>query len=54
LGWVDVASFSEMCRFLGDVSVVASSVQFRKYREKRELTADEFIDLLRLIKGYVK
>jgi hypothetical protein len=54
LGWVDVSSFSEMCKFLGDVPVVASSVQFRKYREKRKLTVDEFIELLRMIKGYVK
>ncbi len=55
LGWVDVVSFGEMCRLIGEeVTVVAGSVQFGKYRERRELTADEFIELMRMVKGLVR
>lgn len=53
IGRVDVSSFSETCELLKGFPVVASTVQFRKFREKRELTADEFIELLRTVKSYV-
>ena len=52
-GTVEVTSFKETCRLLEKVPAVASTMQFKKYREKCELTADEFIGLLRTIKSCV-
>lgn len=53
LGILDVRSFEEMCEEVGKIPVLAGTPMFEKYRRKRELTADEFIELLRTIKSYV-
>jgi len=53
LGFVDVPGFKETCELVGRVPVVAGMPMFEKFRMKRELTADEFIELVRVVKGYV-
>ena len=51
-GIVEVTSFKETCGFIEETPVLATTPEFKKYREKRELTADEFINLYRVIKHY--
>jgi len=53
LGFVDVPGFRETCEQVGQIPVLAGTSMFGKFRRKRELTADEFIELVRLIKGCV-
>jgi len=53
LGFVDVPGFEETCELAGRVPVLAGTSMFEKYRKKKELTADEFIELVRIVKGYV-
>jgi len=53
VGIVDVPSFKEMCEKIGEIHVLASTSMFEKFRRKRKLTADEFIELLRTIKRYL-
>lgn len=54
LGIVDVTSFSETCEFIEGIPVLAITPEFKKYMERRELTADEFINLYRIIKSYIQ
>jgi len=53
LGFVDVPGFKETCDHVAQIPVLAATPMFEKFRRKRELTADEFIELMRMIKGYV-
>jgi len=53
LGFVDVPGFEEMCELVGRFPVVAGTSMFGRFRMKRELTVDEFIELVRVVKGYV-
>ena len=50
LGIVDVTRFEETCKFIEKIPFLATTPEFKKYRERRELTADEFINLYRIIK----
>jgi len=52
LGITEVASFNETCRFIEKIPVLATTHEFKKYQEERELTPDEFINLQRTIKSY--
>lgn len=49
---VEVTSFKETCEFIEKIPLIATTLEFKKYREKKELTADEFINLCRIIKKY--
>ena len=53
LGIVDVPSFEETCGQIGKISVLSRMPMLEKYRKKKELTTDEFIELLRAIKSYL-
>jgi len=53
LGIVDVPSFEETCEQVGKVPVLAGTSMFEKFRRKRELTVDEFIELMRATKKYL-
>lgn len=51
LGIVNVTSLEETCASIEkNASFLAATPQFKKYKEKKELTPDEFIKLYRLIK----
>jgi len=49
---VEVTSFKETCEFIEKIPSIATTLEFKKYKEKKELTADEFISLHRIIKNY--
>jgi len=49
---VDLTSFKETCQAIEKIPLLATTPEFKKYREKRELTPDEFINLYRLIRCY--
>jgi predicted nucleotidyltransferase len=52
LGIVEVTSFQETCRLVEGIPYLASTPEFKKYKEKKELTPDEFINLNRIIRRY--
>jgi len=54
LGILEITSFGETCEQMGKVPEVAGTSSFKKYRAKRELTADDFINLYRIIKKSIK
>lgn len=54
LGTVDVASFKETCESVEKIPALSASRGFQKYREKKELTADEFIELHKVVKNEVQ
>ena len=54
LGIVEIASFSETCKRIDRFPNVAETSSFKKFKAKRELTADDFIDLHRIIRKRAK
>jgi len=55
LGIVNVTSLEETCAYIEKNALfLAATPQFKKYKEKKELTPDEFIKLYRLIKSHNK
>jgi len=54
LGRVDVASFAETCELVEKIPFLSTTSEFKKYKEKKELTPDEFINLYRIIKSYTE
>jgi len=52
LGIIEVTSFNETCRLIEKIPFLATTPEFKKYKEKNELTTDEFINLQRTIKSY--
>jgi len=52
LGITEVTSFNETCRLVEGIPFLATTPQFEKYKQKKELTPDEFIDLNRTIRRY--
>jgi len=52
LGIVNVPSFNETCKFIEKIPILATTPEFKKYSEEKELTPDEFINLNRIIKRY--
>jgi len=50
LGIVEIAGFDETCKRIDKIPDVASTSSFKKYKAKKELTADDFTDLHRIIK----
>lgn len=51
LGVTDVTSFERTCELIKEISVLATTPGFSKYRQKKELTPDEFINLKRIIQS---
>lgn len=51
-GIVDLTSFKDTCENIEKMVFLATTPEFKKYKEKKELTADEFINLYRLIERY--
>jgi len=51
LGILDVGNFEETCAYIAKIPSLAATVEFKKYRAKQELEADEFINLYRIIKS---
>jgi len=49
-GIVEITSFGETCKHIHRFSNVAETSSFKKFKAKRELTPDEFINLHRMIK----
>jgi len=54
LGILEITSFSETCGHIDKIPEVAGTPSLKKYRAKRELTADDFINLCRIIKKSTK
>lgn len=54
LGIVKITSFDETCEHINKIPDIARTSSFKKYRAKRELTADNFIALHRIIKNLIK
>jgi len=52
LGIVEVTSFKETCELVEKIPFLAITPEFEKYKEKKELTPDEFINLNRIIRRY--
>jgi predicted nucleotidyltransferase len=52
LGIAEATSFQETCQLVEGIPYLASTPEFEKYKEKKELTPDEFINLNRIIKSY--
>jgi hypothetical protein len=50
LGIVDVPDFDETCKRIEEIPSLAASEPFQRYKAKKELTPDEFINLNRSIK----
>lgn len=49
MGITEVTSFRETCKFAGQTPLLAGTAQLAKYRERKELKADEFLDLQRMV-----
>jgi predicted nucleotidyltransferase len=54
LGILKITSFGETCEHIGKIPEIAGSSVFKKYKAKKELTADDFINLRRTIKKLTK
>jgi hypothetical protein len=54
LGMVDNPSYEETCKRIKEIPEISKRPSFRKYRAKKELTADDFIDLQKVIKKLTK
>jgi len=52
LGISEAVSFKETCELIEGIPFLAITPEFGKYREKKELAPDEFINLYRIIKRY--
>jgi len=52
LGIAEAVNFGETCELIEGIPYLASTPEFKKYKEKKELTPDEFINLNRIIKKY--
>ena len=52
LGIVDVPDFRRTCELVAEIPPLATTQGFKKYREKRRLTVDEFIELCRIVKHH--
>jgi len=51
-GIVDLTSFTDTCENIEKMVLLATAPEFKTYKEKKQLTADEFINLYRLIERY--
>lgn len=51
LGMVEIPSFDDTCKRVDKIPEVARISSYKKYKAKKELTADDFIDLHRIIKN---
>ena len=52
IGIAEVTSFEETCELIERIPLLETTPEFKKYRDRKELTADEFIKLFRRIKQY--
>jgi hypothetical protein len=50
LGIVEIASFDETCKLIDEIPEIAATSFSKKFKAKKELTADDFIDLHRIVK----
>ena len=53
LGIVEVVDFKEACELIEKIPFLAITSEFKKYRTKHELEADEFINLYRIIRSHL-
>jgi predicted nucleotidyltransferase len=51
LGVTDVTSFEKTCELIKEITFLATTPEFSKYHQKKELTPDEFINLKRIIQS---
>ena len=54
LGIVEITNFDETCEYIDKIPEIAGTRSFKKFKAKRELTADDFIDLHRIIKKFAR
>lgn len=54
LGTVDNASFEDTCKQIEKIPEISKKPSFKKFKSKKELTADDFIDLQKVIKKLAK
>jgi predicted nucleotidyltransferase len=54
LGIAEITSFQETCEHIDKIPDIAGTSSFKKYKAKRELTADDFIALHRTVKKFTK
>jgi len=54
LGTVEITSFEETCEHIDKIPNIAGTSSFKKFKAKKELTADDFIVLHRTIKKSTK
>lgn len=53
-GIVDVLDFKWTCELIAEIPPLAVARGFKKYTEREELTADEFIELYRTARHYAR